>query len=297
MIIAAVILNEMYSIMSMFGADNSSVSRPNLVRLLNDVKHYCESVNTMKFPPEWENTIQELSKKGTANSPRSPTAKKSRVTSPLASSRDVDSDVTASRKAQSAKARDEASDKEDSEKEDSEEEVHETRTVQIEIRGNTGGFVGSTIEFDVVVTHEDGSPVKVHASDFGVEIHGPAAGSHVTISAKGKEEDGAFRIEFNPTEPGANTLSIFMHNTLLTGGVRSIISKAGETAFLIHAKDIIRGQLQGISVVPVVSKALSRSEALKQKLDNIATALEILEALRTRTLTQMENATSATNVT
>jgi len=64
MILAAVILNEMHTIMSMFGSDNTSISRPNLVRLLHDVKNYCDSVNTMKFPAEWENIIQELSKKG-----------------------------------------------------------------------------------------------------------------------------------------------------------------------------------------------------------------------------------------
>jgi len=182
------------------------------------------------------------------------------------------------------------SDKEDSqkEKEDSEGD-NETHTVQIEIRGNTGGFVGSTIEFDLVVTHEDGSPVKVYASDFAVEIHGPAANSPVNITSKGKD-DGAFRIEFVPKEPGANTLAIYMHNTLLTSGIKSIISKAGETAFLIHSKDISKGHLQGISVVPAsVNKNLSKAEVLKLKLNDITSAVEMLEALRVKTLAEIEN--------
>jgi len=70
MILAAVILHETNTIMSMYQADNSAISKPNLVRLLSDVKVYCESVNTMKFPPEWENVIIELSKKNFSNNNR-----------------------------------------------------------------------------------------------------------------------------------------------------------------------------------------------------------------------------------
>jgi len=210
-----------------------------------------------------------------------------------------DGDAAKTNKPQNSQAREDGSvgsGKDDSEKEDSDEDGNETHTVQIEIRGNTGGFVGSTIEFDLVVTHEDGSPVKVQASDFGVEIHGPATSSPVNISAKGKE-DGSFRIEFIPKEAGANSLSIYMHNTLLTSGIKSIISKAGEVAFLIHSKDISRGQLQGISVVPVaIVKSQSRVENLKQKLEDIASALEMLENLRVKTLSEMESL-STNNVT
>jgi len=148
--------------------------------------------------------------------------------------------------------------------------------------------VGSTIEFDLVVTYEDGSPVKVQSSDFAVAIHGPAASSPVTITTK---TDSSFRIEFIPIEPGANTLSIYMHNTLLTSGIKSIISKAGETAFLVHSKDISRGQLQGISVVPLSNsemKSLKKSDLLKLKLQDIATALEILENIRKKTMAELE---------
>jgi len=295
----------------MFGSDNTSISRPNLVRLLHDVKNYCDSVNTMKFPAEWENIIQELSKKGGGLSTAvNAGAKKKPPTVPSVTGKDgtrseapadeTESIASKTKPPTANQAREDgsASEKEYSDKEESEEEGNETHTVQIEIRGNTGGFVGSTIEFDLVVTHEDGSPVKVQASDFAVEIHGPAASSPVNISAKGKAEDGSFRIEFIPKDSGANTLSIYMHNTLLTSGIKSIISKAGEVAFLIHSKDISRGQLQGISVVPVAnSKSQSRAEALKQKLEEIATALEMLENLRAKTISEMESLSTLNNVT
>jgi len=247
----------------------------------------------MKFPPEWENTIQEL-KKGAGPKRKSPRV----AVNSGKDIRDVDADgVRPKHVPHSPQVREDGStSKDESEKDDSDEDANETHTVQIEIRGNTGGFVGSTIEFDLVVTHEDGSPVKVHASDFGVEINGPAQSSPVNISAKGKEEDGAFRIEFIPKEAGANTLSIYMHHTLLTSGIKSVISKAGEIAFLIHSKDVSRGQLQGISVVPVASTKMSRAEALKQKLEDIATALEMLESLRGKTLMEMESL-SPNNVT
>jgi len=183
------------------------------------------------------------------------------------------------------------SEKEDTDKESEGEETH---TVQIEIRGNTGGFIGSTIEFDLVVTYEDGSPVKVQASDFAVEINGPAAASPVSITTK---NDSSFRIEFIPIEPGANTLSIYMNNTLLTSGIKSIISRAGETAFLVHSRDISRGQLQGISVVPLSTnetKSLSKSDSLKQKLKDIAAALEILENIRLKTIAELEELSAYT---
>jgi len=60
MILAAVILHEAHTIISLY---SSSISKSNLVRLLLDVKSYCESVNTMKFPVEWENLITEDKKK------------------------------------------------------------------------------------------------------------------------------------------------------------------------------------------------------------------------------------------
>lgn len=154
--------------------------------------------------------------------------------------------------------------------------------------------MGSTIEFDLVVTYEDGSPVKVQSSDFAVEINGPACTSPVTITTK---NDSSFRIEFIPLEPGANTLSIYMHNTLLTSGIKSIISKAGETAFLVHSKDISRGQLQGISVVPLSNhetKSLSKSDLLKLKLVDIATALQILENIRQKTIAELEKLSADT---
>jgi hypothetical protein len=287
MILAAVILYEAHTIISYYSSDTSAISKPNLVRLLLDVKSYCESVNTMKFPVEWENLItsDDRSTKKTTITMNPDTKKESSHKKQSLKAGEANSDDIARKKSGESD-----SDKEDSDKENSDEE--ETHTVQIEIRGNTGGFVGSTIEFDLVVTYEDGSPVKVHASDFAVEINGPAASSPVTITTK---NDSSFRIEFIPSEPGANTLSIYMHNTLLTSGIKSIISKAGETAFLVHSKDISRGQLQGISVVPTsANKGLTKSELLKQKLEDIATALELLEHLRTKTLAEIENISSTT---
>jgi len=282
----------------MFGDDNSTISRTNMARLLNEVKHYSDLVSTMKFPTEWENILLELSKKGTQAS-SSGTSKKEK-TPPIPINKETQQDTipSPSSKHTIKNSKDASlSEKDESAKEDSDE--NETHTVQIEIRGNTGGFVGAPIEFDLVVTHEDGSPVKVQASDFAVEIHGPAASSPVIISTKGKgEEDGAFRIEFKPTAAGANTLSIFMHNTLLTSGIKSVISKAGEIAFLVHTKGLLRGQLQGISVIPLTSaKSLSRTELLKQKLQDIATVLEMLETIRTNTIAEMETLSISANDT
>jgi len=242
----------------------------------------------MKFPVEWENLItsddRTTTKKTTIT--MNPETKKESSHKKQSIKAGESDDIDHLKRKKSGES---DSDKDDSDKENSDDE--ETHTVQIEIRGNTGGFVGSTIEFDLVVTYEDGSPVKVHASDFAVEINGPAASSPVTITTK---NDSSFRIEFIPSEPGANTLSIYMHNTLLTSGIKSIISKAGETAFLVHSKDISRGQLQGISVVPTANKGQSKSELLKQKLEDIATALELLENLRTKTLAEIENISSTT---
>jgi len=277
-----------------------------LVKLLNDVKNYCDSVNTMKFPTEWENIILELSKKGGSLSSATNAKKKTPPNGPPATGKEMgrsdvhadDTESVTSKTKPQAREDGSGSERDDTEKEESFDEGNETHTVQIEIRGNTGGFVGSSIEFDLVVTHEDGSPVKVQASDFAVEIHGPAASSPVNISAKGKAEDGSFRIEFIPKDAGANTLAIYMHNTLLTSGIKSIISKAGEVAFLIHSKDISRGQLQGISVVPVAtSKSQTRTEVLKQKLEEIATALEMLENLRAKTLSEIESLSALNNAT
>jgi len=281
-------------IISLYTNNDSSISKPNLVRLLTDVKTYCELVNTMKFPVEWENLINEDRLVSTSTGG----AKKS-VTVTNGSSGPLDhSKKEQIPRSKSVKVGDGISEEQDmpkrvksadseTEKDDTETE-EETHTVQIEIRGNTGGFVGSTIEFDLVVTYEDGSPVKVQSTDFAVEITGPASSSPVTITTK---NDSSFRIEFIPTEPGSNTLSIFMHNTLLTSGIKSIISKAGETAYLVHSKDISRGQLQGISVVPINTaemKSLSKSELLKQKLQDISSALGLLENIRARTLDQLE---------
>jgi hypothetical protein len=289
MILAAVILHETQVIISVYGSNESSLSKPNLVRLLLDVKSYCESVNTMKFPVEWENLISE---------DRTGAVKKTVTVSNGHNSLDQSrKDPLVNNKGKSVKVSDGISEehdhikkiKSDSDSDDSDSEEEETHTVQIEIRGNTGGFVGSTIEFDLVVTYEDGSPVKVKSTDFAVEITGPAAGSPIIISAK---NDSSFRIEFIPTEPGANTLSIYMHHTLLTSGIKSIISKAGETAYLVHSKDISRGQLQGISVVPITNqdmKSLSKSDLLKQKLQDISTALELLEKIRLRTIAELEH--------
>jgi len=173
------------------------------------------------------------------------------------------------------------------EKPDGEEEDEDTQTVQIEIRGNTGGFVGSVIEFDLVVTHEDGTPVKVDASAFDVAISGPAEKSKVSIMAKG---EGAFRIEFIPEEEGPNTLSIFMHQMLLTSGIRSIISKAGELAFLVHQKEISRGQLQGISVVPTaIPKDLSRKEIVAGKITAIEQCEKLLKELKAKYQEELNN--------
>jgi len=88
-----------------------------------------------------------------------------------------------------------------------------------------------------------------------------------------------------------------MHNTLLTSGIKSIISRAGETAFLVHSRDISRGQLQGISVVPLSTnetKSLSKSDSLKQKLKDIAAALEILENIRLKTIADLEELSAYT---
>jgi len=170
------------------------------------------------------------------------------------------------------------------------EEDEAPQTVQIEIRGNTGGFVGSVIDFDLVVTHENGNPVRVEASAFKVEISGPAEKSKVNIMAKG---EGAFRIEFIPEEEGPNTLSIFMHNMLLTSGIRSVISKAGELAFLVHAKDISRGQLQGISVVPAaVPKDFDREQILKYKLNNVELCLTMLQELKGKLDAELKESSS-----
>jgi len=43
MILAAVILHEMHTIMSMYSEDSLSISRPSLLKLLQDVRVYCES--------------------------------------------------------------------------------------------------------------------------------------------------------------------------------------------------------------------------------------------------------------
>jgi len=298
MILAAVILHEAHTIISLY---SSSISKSNLVRLLLDVKSYCESVNTMKFPVEWENLITEDKKKtvtlpsnnnnNTSNSEQSKRDQSINRKQPkehTKANEGHEEDLDPTKKIKSPESE---SDKEDTEKESEGEETH---TVQIEIRGNTGGFVGSTIEFDLVVTYEDGSPVKVQSSDFAVEINGPASTSRVTISTK---NDSSFRIEFIPLEPGANTLSIYMHNTLLTSGIKSIISKAGETAFLVHSKDFSRGQLQGISVVPLSNhetKSLSKSDLLKLKLVDIATALQILENIRQKTIAELEKLSADT---
>jgi len=140
--------------------------------------------------------------------------------------------------------------------------------------------VGSVIDFDLVVTHEDGTPVKVEASAFSVEISGPAEKSRVNIIAKG---EGAFRIEFIPEAEGPNTLSIFMNEMLLTSGIRSAISKAGELAFLVHTKDISRGQLQGISVVPsAIPKDISKADLIKFKLTGIEKCEDLLRSLRAK---------------
>jgi len=142
------------------------------------------------------------------------------------------------------------------------------------------------IDFDLVVTHEDASPVKVDAAAFDVEISGPAAKSKVNIMAKG---EGAFRIEFTPEQEGPNTLSIYMHGMLLTSGIRSIISRAGELAYLVHGKDLSRGQLQGISVVPnAISKDISKKELVQMKLDGIAECEKMLKDLRVKYEAEMK---------
>jgi len=60
MILAAVIPHEAHKIITSY---SNAISKSNLVRLLLDVRNYCESVNTMKFPVEWENLIAEERKK------------------------------------------------------------------------------------------------------------------------------------------------------------------------------------------------------------------------------------------
>jgi hypothetical protein len=294
MILAAVILHEAHTIITSY---SNAISKSNLVRLLLDVRNYCDSVNTMKFPVEWENLIAEERKKtvtlpnnahnNNLDGPSKPRDQNKKQYNNRVEGHEEEIDPNSTKRVKSESE----SEKEDSDKESEGEETH---TVQIEIRGNTGGFIGSTIEFDLVVTYEDGSPVKVQASDFAVEINGPAAASPVSITTK---NDSSFRIEFIPIEPGANTLSIYMNNTLLTSGIKSIISRAGETAFLVHSRDISRGQLQGISVVPLSTnetKSLSKSDSLKQKLKDIAAALEILENIRLKTIAELEELSAYT---
>jgi len=123
-----------------------------------------------------------------------------------------------------------------------------------------------------------------------VEISGPAEKSKVTIMAKG---EGAFRIEFIPEEEGPNTLSIFMHKMLLTSGIRSVISKAGELAFLLHAKDISRGQLQGISVVPVaVPKDSTKEQIIKLKLANLDACMDMVKELKAKLEAELKESSS-----
>eukprot|EP01124_Arcella_intermedia_P032347 TRINITY_DN7524_c0_g1_i1.p1 TRINITY_DN7524_c0_g1~~TRINITY_DN7524_c0_g1_i1.p1 ORF type:complete len:419 (-),score=84.30 TRINITY_DN7524_c0_g1_i1:10-1266(-) len=282
MILATIILTEINLLIFYYSSEPSSISRVHLLKLLTDVRGYCDLVNTMKFPADWENIINDLSKKGAAAVAASPP--------PLTTSQSTPNSQLPVKKKGPIHQQEEGPShvKFESSKDESDSDDNETHTVQIEIRGNTGGFVGCNIEFDLVVTHEDGTPISVRAADFSVEINGPAAGCPVSITSKGKE-DGAFRIEFVPTEAGSNFLSIYMHNTLLTSGIKSIISPAGETAFLLHASDLSRGQLQGISVVPIPqNKTLSTLDLLNLKLEDINSAFELLEALKKRTLEEID---------
>eukprot|EP01125_Pyxidicula_operculata_P011222 TRINITY_DN366_c0_g1_i6.p1 TRINITY_DN366_c0_g1~~TRINITY_DN366_c0_g1_i6.p1 ORF type:complete len:407 (-),score=99.65 TRINITY_DN366_c0_g1_i6:3-1223(-) len=340
MILSAVLLSETVATVSFYEQDKKCLPVQNFSRLLHSVKHYCNSVTTMKFPEEWEKIItSELpqsapekirSKREKPSSPRgvsgsplssSPGSRNSPTTpgSPQMSKRDLDKSqvVTSSPKVNNSNtdAHKEASTPakknnnntnntttttttttnttapkpEEQNTEGDEEDEDGAQTVQIEIRGNTGGFVGSVIEFDLVVSHEDGSPVEVEPDAFEVEISGPAKDSKVSVVPK---VPGSFRIEFVPNEAGPNMLSVFLHGTLLTSGIKSIISKAGEVAFLLHAKDISKGQLQGTSVVPLGLPPKDPTELLKKKLKDLEEAKSLIEDLinkSTKELRELEN--------
>jgi len=287
MFLSAVLQKEIASIVALHTEDKKTVTSINLARLLLQVHVYCDHVSTMKFPAEWESLLEEVN-------PKYKKEKEKRLqekSKPMEKTKEAKEEGrTYSKKDPSSpkgkpgedKKDDKLSPKTGGDEEESlgSEEAEDTQTVQIEIRGNTGGFVGSVIDFDLVVTHEDGSPVKVDASAFDVEISGPAANSKVTILAK---DEGAFKIDFIPDEEGPNTLSIFMHEMLLTSGIRSIISRAVELAFLVHSKDISRGQLQGISVVPnAIPKETSPQDLIRLKLEGISQCDKILQDLRAK---------------
>jgi len=283
MFLSAVLQKELAMVVALHNEDKKAVTAGNLHSILSQAHTYCDHVSTMKFPAEWESLLEEVNpkykkekeKKIPEKSSKSPDRegkdKKEGKKEPLSPGKGKGVEEKLEEIAKNVEVSEDGDD---------------TQTVQIEIRGNTGGFVGSVIDFDLVVTHEDGSPVKVDAAAFAVDISGPAAKSAVNIMAKG---EGAFRIEFIPEEEGPNTLSIYMHEMLLTSGIRSIISRAGELAFLVHTKDISRGQLQGISVVPnAVAKELSRKDIIEHKLAAISQCTEVLKQLRTKFEVELE---------